>query len=235
MALIKILGEGKRIGALLSTRAAPSGSAVGLPGRRGRAVRNPGPINEHFDLVAFDPRGVGHFDPGIRCRTDAKNSRRPAPPNRWSTTARPGWPAIEQTQSQGGREVWTRWAEPSCPDVGTDSAADGYGLVRRALGDDQINYLGFSYGNPARRTYVNWFGERGCGRWFSTAPSTGPEHRGLIEKSIRVPGLPRLRRGLREVAGRTARWAPTRPVRRPLSPVGRTHAGRQTGPAADRG
>ena len=43
--------------------------------------------------------------------------------------------------------------------VGTASAARDMDMVRQALGDDQINYLGFSYGTELGTAYVEQFGD----------------------------------------------------------------------------
>ena len=66
--------------------------------------------------------------------------------------------------------------------VGTATAAADMDTVRRVLGDEQINYLGFSYGTQIGTAYVNRYGEHVRAMVLDGAvdPSIGP-----IEKSIR--------------------------------------------------
>jgi len=73
-------------------------------------------------------------------------------------------------------------------------------VVRAALGENQINYLGFSYGTQLGAAYAERYGD-GCGRWFSTEPSTLRLIRSpRASARWRVPdGLQRLRRRLRTV------------------------------------
>ena len=72
LALIKIPATGKRIGALLVNPGGPGASAVDALAALGVGLAG-SPITEHFDLVAFDPRGVGHSCEG---RTPSSNAAR---------------------------------------------------------------------------------------------------------------------------------------------------------------
>ena len=71
LAVIRIPATGRRIGALLMNPGGPGASAVDLVVNIADALSD-SPITEHFDLVGFDPRGVGYSTPELRCRTDAE-------------------------------------------------------------------------------------------------------------------------------------------------------------------
>ena len=66
--------------------------------------------------------------------------------------------------------------------VGTATVAADMDTVRQALGDDKINYLGFSYGTQVGADYVNRFGDHVRAMVLDGAidPSIDP-----VEKSIR--------------------------------------------------
>ena len=71
LAVIRIPASGKRIGSLFVNPGGPGASAVDTAAAMGAALADT-EITEHFDLVGFDPRGVGYSTPQTRCRTDAE-------------------------------------------------------------------------------------------------------------------------------------------------------------------
>src|ERR1700742_4673327 len=71
LAVIRIPATGDRIGALMVNPGGPGASAVDTVAGMGAALEGTD-IRRRFDLVAFDPRGVGHSTPQVRCRTDAE-------------------------------------------------------------------------------------------------------------------------------------------------------------------
>ncbi len=71
MAVIRIPATGDRIGVLMVNPGGPGASAVDTVAGMGVALADTD-IRRRFDLVAFDPRGVGHSTPELRCRTDAE-------------------------------------------------------------------------------------------------------------------------------------------------------------------
>src|SRR6478609_10281951 len=71
LAVIRIPATGDRIGALMVNPGGPGASAVDTVAGMGVGLAGT-QIAGRFDLVAFDPRGVGHSTPLLRCRTDAE-------------------------------------------------------------------------------------------------------------------------------------------------------------------
>ena len=55
--------------------------------------------------------------------------------------------------------------------VGTNNSARDMDTIRRALGEDEISFFGFSYGSELGGTWATLF-PKPCGPPFSTAPST---------------------------------------------------------------
>jgi len=157
LALIKIPASGERIGPLFVNPGGPGASAVDAVAGMGYALAG-SPINEHFDLVGFDPRGVGYSTPEARCRTDAEfDAWRRNPMVDYSPA---GVAAIEQIYRNYTAECAGKLGTAFLAGVGTDSAAKDMDTIRQVLGDDKINYLGFSYGTELGTEYVDRFPDR---------------------------------------------------------------------------
>ena len=156
LAVIRIPATGKRIGALLINPGGPGASAVDSVAGLGAALAG-SEISRRFDLVGFDPRGVGHSTPTIRCRTDAEfDAYRREPQVDYSPA---GVAHIEQLNRQLAQGCVRRMGLGFLANVGTASAVRDMDVVRQALGEQQINYLGFSYGTELGTAYVEQFGD----------------------------------------------------------------------------
>jgi len=156
LALIRIPASGPRIGSLLVNPGGPGASAVDIVAGMASALAG-SEITRRFDLVGFDPRGVGHSTPTLRCRTDAEfDAWRREPMVDYSPA---GVAHIEQLNQQLAQECVDRMGRAFLKNVGTASVARDMDMVRRALGDEQINYLGFSYGTELGTAYVEQFPE----------------------------------------------------------------------------
>jgi len=155
LAVIRIPATGARIGPLFVNPGGPGASAVDTVAGMGRALAG-SPINEHFDLVGVDPRGVGHSTPELRCRTDAEfDAWRRDPMVDFSPA---GVAAIEARYQQFADQCAARMGTDFLSGVGTVNAARDLDTVRRLLGDEQLNYLGFSYGTQIGTAYLEEFG-----------------------------------------------------------------------------
>jgi len=156
LAVIRVPATGQRIGSLLVNPGGPGGSAVDMVA--GMATELEGsPIRRNFDLVGFDPRGVGHSTPAVRCRTDAEaDAFRREPMVDYSPA---GVAHIEQLYRQFAQQCVDRMGTAFLANVGTASVARDMDAVRRALGENQINYLGFSYGTELGSAYLEKFAD----------------------------------------------------------------------------
>lgn len=157
LAVVRIPASGRRIGVLLMNPGGPGASAVDSVVNLAGSLDG-SPVAEHFDLVGFDPRGVGHSTPELRCRTDAeRDAWRREPMVDYSPA---GVAAIEALSRSFAQKCLDRMGKPFLAGVGTASAARDMDAVRVALGEDQINYLGYSYGTELGTAYVEQFGDR---------------------------------------------------------------------------
>lgn len=178
LAVIRIPATGPRIGALLINPGGPGASAVDMAAAMGPALAN-SEISSHFDLVGFDPRGVGHSTPALRCQTDAEfDAFRREPMVDYSVA---GVAHIEQLYRQLAQRCLNRNGAAFLENAGTASVARDMDMVRQALGDNQINYLGFSYGTELGTAYVERFGDHVRAMVLDGAidPAVGP-----IEENI---------------------------------------------------
>jgi pimeloyl-ACP methyl ester carboxylesterase len=156
LALIRIPATGPRIGALLINPGGPGASAVDTVAGMGADLAG-SEISRRFDLVGFDPRGVGYSTPALRCQTDAEfDAFRREPLVDYSPA---GVAHIEQLYRQQAQRCANRMGLEFLANVGTATVARDMDVVRQALGDDQINYLGFSYGTELGTAYIERFGD----------------------------------------------------------------------------
>lgn len=143
-----------RLGVLFVNPGGPGGSAVQLVKTFNRILKGgrEGGNTDQFDLIGFDPRGVGSSQ-RIQCSSKLSEIGL----NPFATAKTPE----ERT------ELSARWSK-SCADktgplfgnAGTIDAADDMDRVRVALGETQISYLGFSYGTVLGSVYAARYGSR---------------------------------------------------------------------------
>ena len=113
-------------------------------------------VRERFDLVAFDPRGVGRSAP-VRCASTAELDRYfaldPAPDDPGELEALvEGNAALTAACARGAGRLLGHLA--------TEQAAADLERVRVALGGEQLTYLGFSYGTTIGAAYLDRFPEQ---------------------------------------------------------------------------
>lgn len=152
LSLVRAKATGpQRIGSLLLNPGGPGGSGVEYA-RSAEQVLTPG-VRARFDVVGFDPRGVGRSTP-VDCLTDPETDRF------ISTDGSPETAAEEQQLVAESRRLAQGCAKrsgPLLPHVGTRDAARDLDVLRAVLGDARLNYLGKSYGTFLGATYAELF------------------------------------------------------------------------------
>ncbi len=158
LALARLPASNKsRIGTLFLNPGGPGGSGVDLV-LFGFADFVSFVTDGRFDIVGFDPRGVGSSEP-LRCfRTEQEFN------DFFATTPLFPWRASQERpffddyrafgQQCLGRDRRIT-AHMSTADVVRD-----LDLLRRAVGDSRLNYLGFSYGSYIGITYANLYPDK---------------------------------------------------------------------------
>ena len=157
LAVIRVAATGDRIGVLVVNPGGPGSSAVDTVAGMAAGLADTD-IMRRFDLVGIDPRGVGHSTPELRCRTDAEFDEFRREP--MADYSQAGVAHIEQLNSQFARLCVDRIGTEFLANVGTASSAQDMDVVRAALGENQINYLGFSYGTELGAEYAERYPER---------------------------------------------------------------------------
>jgi pimeloyl-ACP methyl ester carboxylesterase len=140
----------ERIGSLLFNFGGPGGSGIDtLPGLADQYKT----LRKRYDLVSFDPRGVGRSD-GVHCLGDRALDKYFAADNT------PDDKAEERTYRDRIHDFADACEQKSgriLPYVGTENAARDMDLMRAALGDDKTHYFGISYGTQLGAVYAHLF------------------------------------------------------------------------------
>ncbi|MCP2342913.1 alpha/beta hydrolase [Actinomadura rupiterrae] len=153
LAAIRLPAEDKsqRIGSLLTNPGGPGGSGVDFVRQTGRAFDDK--LRQRFDIVGFDPRGVGKSAP-VRCMTGPELDRF------FGTDTSPDDQREVDTLASESRQyaqACKTKASNELPYVGTASAARDMDVLRAALGDQKLTYYGASYGTYLGATYADEF------------------------------------------------------------------------------
>ena len=138
-------------GSLLVNPGGPGGSGVQLAA--GLAAQLSGTLLKHFDLIGFDPRGVGLSSP-IRCISDAEKDTLTATDVDVTTTA--GFAAAKHNAAILAQACTARYGS-ALAQYNTVNTARDMDRIRIAVGDPKLTYLGFSYGTELGAQYVHLF------------------------------------------------------------------------------
>ncbi len=142
----------RRIGPLVVNPGGPGASGVGY--LRATVSQLDPKLLARFDVVSFDPRGVGR-SAGLDCHDDLA---------RWlSVDPSPDDEAEWLVLAESARALAQRCADRHggvLPHVGTPDVARDLELLRRALGAEQLSYLGLSYGSLLGAVYAELHPER---------------------------------------------------------------------------
>lgn len=151
LALGRIPATGARIGSLLVNPGGPGGSGLEFLSSDPLSSRVAG----RFDIVSWDPRGVGASSP-LSCGAGTVGPFLAADPD-------PDTAAEESTLEALADRV-ARDCARADPELlshmGTDDVARDLEAIRRALGDGPLNYVGFSYGTQIGQQYAQYFPTR---------------------------------------------------------------------------
>jgi len=144
-------GPAHRIGSLVVNPGGPGGSGVDYASAADYIVTKS--VRAAYDIVGFDPRGVGRSSP-IKCLSnrelDAFLGSDPTPDNTTEEQQFAVW-------AKGFADKCKANAGPLLGHVSTIEAAKDMDVLRAALGETKLDYLGKSYGTFLGATYADLF------------------------------------------------------------------------------
>ena len=167
--------QAKRIGSVIMDPGGPGVSGVEHAGQLGAVVAasqldpklaaaaaGSVQLNQQLDLVGFDPRGVGASTPVIRCQTDAERDA-----SRALTVRTRNQAEIDAANAEAKKLAEGCVALSGTPqgidgktflaNVGTPNVAKDLDVLRAAVGDEKLTYIGWSYGTGIGTSYAEQF------------------------------------------------------------------------------
>jgi len=119
-------------------------------------------LNQKFDLIGIDPRGVGSSLPAVQCQSDAEKDAIRAVDSRSRTPAEVSASnavtkqivsdCLANTGKAQGIDSTTFFAN-----LGTRDVVKDLDVLRAVLGDTKLTYAGFSYGTQIGWAYAEQF------------------------------------------------------------------------------
>lgn len=201
-------GPGQRIGALVVNPGGPGGSGLqyALQARNGEFTPA---VLDRFDIVGFDPRGVGGSYPALRCTT-GRELDQIAEAGGFPLTGRNLAQVIAASKRYA--DSCEQRAGSLLPYMGTASAARDMDILRAALGESRLSYLGKSYGTLLGASYAQQFPSRVRALVLD----------GAVDPSLTGPQLDITQaEGFQDAFGQFARWC----AGQPGCPFGKSAAG----------
>jgi pimeloyl-ACP methyl ester carboxylesterase len=142
--------QANRIGSVLTNPGGPGASGIQFLQGEAASMTN---LNRRFDLIGFDPRGIGQSAP-VRCLTGREEDTFNALDSVLDDSQE------KQAYIDADKNFAAGCMQRSAqvlPFVDTVSAAKDMDLIRAAIGDEKLTYLGFSYGTFLGQTYAHLF------------------------------------------------------------------------------
>ncbi|MFH8798886.1 alpha/beta hydrolase [Streptomyces sp. NPDC017936] len=140
-------------GPLLVNPGGPGGSGLTLAGFVASAL--PKGVAAQYDVIGFDPRGVGGSTPALDCEPKRFTPVRP--------DSVPATGALERANLERARSFAAACGEKYAdvlPYVDTLSAVKDMDAIRRAVGASRLNYFGYSYGTYLGAVYARQYPQR---------------------------------------------------------------------------
>ncbi|GAB2576916.1 alpha/beta hydrolase [Kribbella endophytica] len=154
IALTRLPASGERIGSLFTNPGGPGGPGVSFVQRNALSTYS-AEVRAKFDIIGFDPRGVGQSDPVTCFPTAAEENAAAAdviafPMNRAEVRQ------LTAVNAKIGRSC-TKTSPERFAHYSTANVARDMDLLRQAVGDAKLNYIGYSYGSYLGATYAKLF------------------------------------------------------------------------------
>jgi pimeloyl-ACP methyl ester carboxylesterase len=152
---LKSTNPAQRRGVLLTNPGGPGGAGLELPAVLA-AIGLPRGVLDTYDVIGFDPRGVGHSTP-VTCDLAPAQLRSNVP-----LYARNAADVVAQAGYSEGiaRQCGASSTASMLPYVTTANTARDMDRIRAALGEPKLSYYGISYGTYLGAVYTTLFPRR---------------------------------------------------------------------------
>ncbi|MGQ0847365.1 MAG: alpha/beta hydrolase [Sporichthyaceae bacterium] len=154
LAVNRVRATGRRTGSIILNPGGPGGAGTLYTAQT--ADKFVADVRAEYDVVGFDPRGVGSSSP-IDCLTDRQMDRYlgvdPTPDDAadLAEVIKQNQAYVAGCKARGGELL---------AHVDTVSVVRDVDLLRDLLGDEKLNWLGYSYGTSIGATYAQLFPTR---------------------------------------------------------------------------
>ena len=155
LALVRVPATEPRVGAILYNPGGPGGSGFSGIGLDGRYYQRQMGL-EMFDIVGFDPRGVDRSN-GIRCLDDAFIDEHLYIDYSPDT---PEEQELFREALEGFSSACVERYGDTLRHYSTANTARDMDMIRAAMGDQQLSFIGISYGTYLGGVYATMFPER---------------------------------------------------------------------------
>ncbi|MET8689906.1 alpha/beta hydrolase [Streptomyces sp. NPDC004732] len=138
----------KRRGVLLSNPGGPGGPGLDLPLYFTKTM--PKSVTDRYDLIGFDPRGIGASTP-VNCGLTDEEKRFPRSYRPFGENVAWAKTVADKCRKETG---------PALSQMTTRNTARDMDVLRAVLGEKKISYYGVSYGTALGATYTQLFPRR---------------------------------------------------------------------------
>ncbi|MEU7475861.1 alpha/beta hydrolase [Lentzea sp. NPDC042327] len=154
--VLRYRATGQKIGSLLTNPGGPGASgmasAAGMVGDYRKTE-----LAKRFDLIGFDPRGIGASEPAVRCLSNAERDAERLDLDTDTSAA-----GIAQTEQENRTyaekcAAGTKFGAAMLANMGTRDVVKDMDVLRSALGDAKLSYVGYSYGTRIGTEYAETF------------------------------------------------------------------------------
>ncbi|MBY4130141.1 alpha/beta fold hydrolase [Rhodococcus fascians] len=154
IALLRIPATGESEGSVLINPGGPGGAGTSFVASTSPLWQE-SPVIERFDIVGFDPRGIGGSTPALDCYTDEEydtgNGLRFGIVNDINS--------VEQAREFAERCIDGSGGVENLVNAGSANVVRDMDLMREVLGDEKLTFLGYSYGSEIGAMYTERYPE----------------------------------------------------------------------------
>ncbi|MEU6883589.1 alpha/beta hydrolase [Streptomyces sp. NPDC046712] len=157
----------ERIGSIIANPGGPGASGVTSLLEEGMTDSFTAEARARFDIVSFDPRGVGGSTPALTCGGGEESTEETA--SRTASQSPAADPFFPRTVGERAEvlaaakqraDACTKHSAGILRHVGTQDVARDMDVLRAALGESHVTYLGWSYGTSLGTSYAEQFPRR---------------------------------------------------------------------------